>query len=193
MIYHNDAAAIHTHWQGQIDESLEAGEALLLEIGVSTSALNNLGALVALERLAAERFDVTSPLLAVGGDGVTWAAMLLSSAAAATAALSPAITPVYAGADQSTYLASLATLPGVSTHIRYRVTTGLPVGMHSLLMPASQPGVTPLGSALPLVLVAQAASNDETVRVVNTVDPDPWLQWLTLLMVVGLFIVALFI
>ncbi len=190
MIYHNDAAAIHTHWRSQIDERLEAGEALLIEVGVSTSVLNNLGALIALERLAAERVDVTSPWLFVGGDGVAWAAILMSTASGATTAHSPAITPFYAGADQPTYLASLATSADVSTNTQESTKTGLPVGMHSLFMPESQPGVAPFWSSLPFVLATQVqATNPESV----TVDQDGWLQWLTLLVVVGLLIVALFI
>jgi len=188
MSYRKDAAAIRTHWQSQIDESLEAGEALLLEVGVNTSVLHSLGALIALERLAAERVDVTSPLLLVGGDGVAWSAMLLTPAASTTTTLVPAIMPFYAGADPATYQASLATLSSVSTHARQHIATGLPLAMHSLLMPETQPGIAALWSSLPFVLVAQAASADAGVA-----ERDGWLQWLTLLVVVGLLIVALFI
>ncbi len=197
MIDRTDAAAIRTHWQGQIDESLEAGEALLLEMGVGHSVLTQLGALRALERLAAERVDVTAPLLVVGGDGVAWAATLLSSApvlptSSNATALAPAITPFYVGADQATYMASLATLPAVSTHTRQHMVTGLPVGMQSLLLPETQLGVAARWSSLPFALVAQAQAVGDAESA-DVDDQDAWLQWLTLLIVVGLLIVALFI
>ena len=89
-------------------------------------------------------------------------------------------------------MASLATLPAISTHTRQRMVTGLPVGMQSLLLPATQPGVAARWLSLPFALVAQAQVAGDTANTVLD-DQDAWLQWLTLLVVVGLLIVALFI
>lgn len=201
MIGRNDAATICAHWQVQIDESLEAGDALLIELGVSQRALPELPSLVALEALVAKRTDFAIPWLLAGGDGVIWMAALLSTAVGGGAAQSPAIIPLYGGADQATYIATLATLPGVARQLpdgsATSNATDLPIALHSLLLPTTQPGVAPRWLSLPFVLLEQAStsvSNGETVGGETvTASQDLWVQWLTLFTVIGLLIFSLFI
>lgn len=197
MIGPTDTAAIYAHWQAQIDESVEAGDALLVELGVSQRTLPDLPALLALETLAAKRTDFATPWLLVGGDGVSWLAALLSTGSEGIAAQSPAITPLYGGADRATYMAMVATLPDLARPLARDRATELPVALHSLLLPATQPGVAPHWLSLPFALLAQAQSsvyNRESMageRV--TAAQDLWLQWLTLFIVIALLIFSLFL
>ncbi|MBX3012865.1 MAG: hypothetical protein KF832_15225 [Caldilineaceae bacterium] len=180
-MYNQDRIAIKQHWQQQIDQSLEAGAAVLLEGGVGHQLVDGLPALVALEQLMDERTDVTNPWLLMGGDGIAWSFAMLQ------ASQLPALTPLYGGADQSTYLATLATLPDLATLSAGHRATGAPVGVHSWLQPAKQPGVTPSWSLLPLVLADRQAVNAPAATA------EAGLQWLALVVVVLLFISALFI
>jgi len=202
MIYRLDPATIYADWQQQIDESVEAGEALLIEFGVSDSVLRHLPALLALDRLAAERTDFAIPWLLAGGDGVTWMAALMSSASEGVVGQSPAMVPLYGGADWATYLATVATVPGASMYLRNRIVTGAPAGMHALVIPATQPGAGLRWLSLPFLLLVQAQSTSTGAAYGNegngnefytVATQDRWVQWLTLLTVVGLLIVALFV
>lgn len=179
-------------WQRQLDESLEAGETLWLEGGLSRRAVDHLSMLLALDRFARQRADVTMPGLVIGGDGVVWTAALQHDASERNVGLSPAVALLYSGADSATYMAALATLPGPSTHTRRQDATGLPAGMQAPLLPGSQPGAIPPWSSLPFILAEQAnaASNERS-------DTDEasllWLPWLTILAVIGLMLTALFV
>ncbi|MCE7985908.1 MAG: hypothetical protein DYG89_32420 [Caldilinea sp. CFX5] len=195
MLYQNDTTRIAQAWQGQLEESLEAGEMPWLEGGLSRQTIAHLPMLLALEQLARQRTDVTTPGLLLGGDGIGWTAALMSQAAAQTGGGSPALTLFYGGADQASYMALLATLPGPSAHTRQQRATGLPVGMQAQLLPTSQPGAIPPWSSLPFVLAEQAASHPHG----RAGDAEawlpwlPWLPWLTILVVIGLIITALFV
>ena len=190
MIVPHDRRAIRTAWQGQMSESLEAGEALTVELGVSSRVLDTMPALAALDALA-KHSDMITPWLLMGGDGVAWATGL--SIAAGQAA---ALELLYGGADVATYMATLATLPGPSAHTRHRRATGLPAGLQSYVLPESQPGVTPLWSSLPFVLRAQIQPS--TAAFAYTTAPvdlaqEQALPWLALLVVIGLIVSALFV
>jgi len=195
VLHHNNAAGVAQAWQAQLEESLEAGEMLWLESGLSRQTVAHLPMLPALAQLAHQRNDVTTPGLFLGGDGVLWTAALMSHAVERTSGVSPALTLHYGGADQASYLATLATLPAPSTHTRRQRTTSLPVGMQSPLLPTSQPGAPPPWSALPFILTEQAnAAGHECNERSNTDEASLlWLPWLTLLAVIGLLITALFV
>lgn len=192
MLDQNDTTKMAQAWQAQLAESLEAGEMLWLESGLSRQTVAHLPMLPALDQLAHQRNDVTTPGLFLGGDGVVWTAALMSQATERTRGDSPALTLHYGGADQATYLASMATLPAPSTHTRRQRTTGLPVGMQAPLLPTSQPGAPPTWSTLPLLLAEQAnaASQEHTSADEASL---PWLSWLTILVVISLLITALFV
>jgi hypothetical protein len=195
MIGSHDATTIYLDWQSQIDESMEAGAALLIEMGVTHRILPDLPALLALESLAARRTDFATPWLLVGGDGVTWMAALLSTTVEDEPTQSPAMTPLYGGADRATYMATMTTLPGVAHQTSYGGARDLPVPLHSLLIPASHPGVAPRWFSLPFVLLGQGESSasSEGVRSAPTGGEDLWVQWFSLLVVIGLVIFSLFI
>lgn len=190
MLYQNDADRVAHQWQGQLDESLEAGETFWLEGGLSPRTMDNLPALTALAALAHQRSDVTTPGFFVGGDGVLWTAALLSQTTSTAASSPPSLALLYGGADSATYMATLATLSAPSAHTRRRAATGLPVEMQGWLLPASQPGAVPLWSFLPFVLAPQATP--DTITATST-PGEAWLPWLTLLVVIGLIITALFV
>ena len=187
---HDEVATIARQWQRQLDESLEGGEALWLELGVSNRVLDNVQALTALQLLASQRSDVTTPGLFVGGDGVVWLTTCMSPALTANASAAPAMTLLYGGADRATYMATLATLPGPATHLRQTSLNGLPVSMQAWLWPSRQPGVTAPWSALPfrLAMPKSTASVHE-----EGADGDLGLAWLALVVVIGLVITALFL
>lgn len=190
MLYRNEAAAIAEQWQRQIDESLEGGEALWLELGVSNRLVDNVQALTALHVLAARRADVTTPGLFVGGDGVVWTATCMNPVVGAGTTPAPGMTLLYGGADRATYMATLATLPGAATHTRQSLLTGLPVGIRALLWPVSQPGSAPPWSALPFVMTTVSPplrAHDASA------GSEAWLPWLALVVVVALIITALFV
>lgn len=187
---HDEVATIAQQWQRQLDESLEGGEALWLELGVSNRVLDNVRALTALQLLASQRSDVTTPGLFVGGDGVVWLTTCMSPAVTVNATAAPAMTLLYGGADRATYMATLATLPGPATHLRQTLLNGLPVSMHSWLWPSSQPGATAQWSALPFRLTMPTSTAG--VHEEGT-DGDLGLSWLALVVVIGLVIAALFI
>lgn len=190
MLYRNETAAIAQQWQRQIEESLEGGEALWLELGVSNRLVDNVQALTALHALAARRADVTTPGLFVGGDGVVWTAICMNPAVGAGTTSAPGMTLLYGGADRATYMATLATLPGPATHTRQSLLTGLPAGIRALLWPVSQPGVAPQWSALPFVMTTPSrpiSAHDASA------SSEAWLPWLALVVVMGLIITALFV
>lgn len=186
----DEGVVIAKQWQRQIDESLEGGEALWLELGISNRVLDNAQALTALQTLAVQRTDVTTPGLFVGGDGVVWLTTCMNPAVTARTNSAPGMKLLYGGADRATYMATLATLPGSATHLRQTVLNGLPVGMHSWLWPSSQPGATAPWSALPfrLAMPTSTAGVPE-----EGADGDLGLSWLALVVVIGLVIAALFL
>ena len=190
MLYRNESAAITQQWQRQLEESLEGGEALWLELGVSNRLVDNVQALTALHDLAARRADVMTPGLFVGGDGVVWTATCMNPAVGAGTTPAPSMTLLYGGADRATYMATLATLPGAATHTRQSLLTGLPAGLRAWLWPISQPGVAPQWSALPFVMTTPSlpiSAHDASA------SSDAWLPWLALVVVMGLIITALFV
>ena len=190
MLYGNEAATIAQQWQRQIEESLEAGEAVWLEVGNSNRLVDQIQTLMALHTLAARRTDVMAPGLFVGGDGVVWAVMGLSPAVATGSTASPGIMLLYAGADRATYMATLATLSGSATHRQQSLLTGLPVGLLSWLWPVSQPGVMHQWSTLPFGLTSLKPSTSADDASANN---DVGLAWLALVVVIGLIITALFV
>lgn len=186
----DEVAAIAQQWQRQIDESLEGGETLWLELGVSNRVLDNIQALTALHLLATQRTDVTTPGLLVGGDGVVWLTTCMNPAVTSTVTATPGMTLLYGGADRATYMALLATLPGPAAHLRQRLLTGLPASLHSWLWPSSQPGATAQWSTLPFRLTTPLSSAG--VHGAAT-DGDLGLSWLVLIVVIGLVLAALFV
>lgn len=194
MLYQNNAASIAQAWQGQLDESLEAGETLWLEGGLSRRTVDHLPMLLALDHFARQRADLTTPALLIGGEGVVWTAALLSQATAPGVSPAPALTLLYGGADQAGYMAALATLPGPSTHTRRQDAIGLPVGMQAQLLPSSLPGAVPGWSSLPFLLAGQAITatvNDGGDKRAGAAEA--WLPWLTILVAIGSIITALFV
>jgi len=193
MSYHHDSRAIRTAWQAQMSESLEAGEALTLELGVGSRVLDNMPALVALDAFA-KHSALLTPWLLIGGDGVAWAAAMRT--AGSPVGQSAEFAPLYGGADVATYMATLATLPSPSAHTRRHRATGLPVGLHASLLPETQLGVKPLWSSMPFVMGAQSqpsAATPEPTTVPIDQAEEPMLPWLALLVVIGLIVSALFI
>lgn len=189
MLYQSNAANVAQAWQGQLEESLEAGEMLWLEGGLSRRTIDQLSMLLALDLFARQRVDVTTPGLFIGGDGVVWTAALLSGATERRTGSAPALTLRYGGADSAGYMAALAILPGPSAHARRQKVIGLPPGMQAPLLPINHPGLAPTWSSLPFVLTAQATTtgNDPAG------DTETWLPWLTILVVIGAIITALFV
>jgi hypothetical protein len=61
--------------------------------------------------------------------------------------------------------------------------------MQAHFLPASQPGAAPAWSALPFVLAEQSSSHDPK----EAGGGETWLPWLTILVVIGLIITALFV
>lgn len=189
MAYHNEAPAIAQQWQQQIEESLEAGESLWLELGVSQRVVDQVEALAALRTVADRRVDVTTPGLVVGGDGAMWAAACLSAAVGAAAKPAPGMMLLYGGADRATYMATLATLSTAGVQSQQRRLTGLPIGVHAWLWPDRHPGGAPRWAALPFVLPApKPPAADHAPN-----DPAMWFSWLALVVVIGLVITALFV
>jgi hypothetical protein len=189
VLYQNDETTVAQAWQAQVEESLEAGEMLWLEGSLSRRTVDRLPLLLALDLLARQRTDVTAPGLFLGGDGVVWTAALMRQAAEGTGRVSPTLTLSYGGADPVSYMAALATLPGPSAHTRRQGATGLPVGMQAQLLPTSQPGAPPPWSSLPFLLAEQATAAASDRAVVA----EAWLPWVTILVVIGLLLTALFI
>ena len=190
MVYRNEAALIAQQWQRQLDESLEGGEALWVELGVSNRLVDNVQALMALQALAARRADVTTPGLFVGGDGVVWTAACMNPAVGAGPTPVTGLTLLYGGADRATYMATLATLPGPTTHTRQSLLAGLPAGLSTWLWPVSQPGVASQWSTLPFVMTT---ASQPTRAHDDYASSDGWLPWLALLVAIGLIITALFV
>lgn len=187
---HDEIATIVQQWQRQLDESLEGGEALWLELGVSNRVLDNVQALTALQLLATQRSDVITPALLIGGDGVVWLTTCMSSTVTANATAASVMTLLYGGADRATYMATLATLPGPASPLRHTVLNRVPVGVHSWLWPSSQPGATAQWSTLPFRLTTPTLTAGVHG---GGNDGDLGLAWLVLVVVIGLVIAALFI
>jgi len=183
MFWNRHPMALPAAWQADLEAGLEAGQTPLLDLGISASPLGGLPALSALHQLAADRVDVTMPLIVVGGSDAGWPAALLLVTARPQRSSAAAI--AYAGADWSSYLASLTVLtPHAPLGSGRNAAT--PASMTPLFMPSGQADASLRAEVLPFALVEAIDSSGQL-----TALPDDWVTWGALGITVSLILLAL--
>ncbi len=187
------AGTVRAEWQTEIDHRLETGAVPVLIAGAPNALLPMATTLLAYQALAAQRRDITTPLIIAGGNGGGWLGLLLPGLSAGKDAQSPAPTVIYAGADTATYLATLALVAPMAEP------AAVPIGMTDDLAaqfaPRLQPGAPVAWEALPFVEVGEspgaplAAANGESL-----VDPlVDWVAWGAMVLAFCLVLSALLI
>lgn len=176
----------------------ESGNAPVLELGVSHILSDSTMSMLALQRWAAQRHDVTTPFIPAGGTGPGWIAAMLRPVPGYEERVAPEPTIVYAGANKAEYLASLNLLHAAAD----RSGTLAPAHMAipaSQFVPQSQPGKTVSWDSLPFVDLfgpvsfASAETAGDVDNGVQNASGDPvqdWLAWTGLLMAFFLVLLA---
>ncbi len=160
MLSNQTPDAIRSAWQADIDAHLEAGQTPMLHMGMAHQILDGAPGLLALQALAAARFDITAPVSLAGGSSPLWLAALMHGRPADHPDGSPDVRVLYAGADAATYMAS-RTLHAdgdgpLSRDAFLRPPAGLPSAMVGPFAPTAEPGVDAPGETLPFYTSARA-------------------------------------
>ena len=179
-----------------VDERLEAGQTPLLDLGAPPQPLTGLPALTALSRFAANRMDITAPVVITGGDGSLWVATLFHTLGEGSKLRPRSLRPLDAGADGATMSATIATQNEPLAHPPLRATQDSLAGLQRQMAPARQPAAALHNEALPFLLtypnidqltaqsVAQSAGRSTT---------ESWLANVGLALAFGLILIAILI
>jgi hypothetical protein len=180
-------ADILAAWQPEVEFAEEASAAPVLFCGGSAQVLDLAPALLAAEALAADRADLTAPLIPAGGPGPGWLDVLLLERPADAPLLSPEHAALYAGPDQATVLASgqAARTPG-----RFAPPVhDLGSGYDALLRPRLEPAAPPRLEALPFWLATLPAPVAPTP---GDATRRAWTAWAAVALALIMLVVALF-
>lgn len=183
-------AVIQGEWQTEIDRSLEAGQAPVLNLGENSQPLGTLPLLAALRAFVTQRADVTAPLILAGGDPGLWLALFMQARSPELLRRSPDPTVVFAGADLVTYLASQTTLQPEHLWETAQTPNATPAAMTPLFAPALPASVPPAWESLPFSLTAGASAQRSAHRAPVT-NTETWTGWLAIALALGLILSAL--
>lgn len=197
---------IHQDWQQATEIALEAGRPPLLELGMSRHLPASIPVVLTLAAWRATRTDPTQPVMVTGGVDALWPVpFCYLSETVKNEGDETACAPVqfvYGGANQATYLATLTTQAEQRLQAATFYAVDLPASMQPLVASHSQPHVYATWQTLPLTLLQEASLDAATYSSNATLQPaagklpaatDPWLVWLSLLIVVVLVLLALFV
>jgi len=187
MFRNASAGDILTHWQNEIEQRTEAGLNPILELGVSSLTTDSTAALFALQLLAEQRTDAARPIVATGGAGATWLAVLMQPAPPQGVS-APAM--LYTGPTLAEHMASVA-LMHAAVDAPAAGYAGDPVVPAAYFQPRSRPGFNALWETLPFIQtepVAHEASDSEALSADPTGD---WLAWAVLLLALFLVILSI--
>jgi hypothetical protein len=192
MYWNRSSAAVQEAWQNEIDSMFEGGLTPFLDVGATLRPWDGVDSLLALQRLASQRSDLTAPLITGGGDGIFWLNMLLLPLAS-HAARSPGITFLYVGADPATYMATLWLETRRETLLPAFL--GTPPVLRPFFAPHAAPGAIATWQALPFLvsgekhptLVSPGAEGSAGAQSANR----DWLAWGTILLAVAMVVFAL--
>lgn len=190
MVWNRSAAEITAAWQTEIETKLEAGATPLLVVGTSALALSGASTLLAYQQLAAERTDITSPLLIAGGSSALWLGLLL---APSTNRAAPLPTVVYGGPDLATYAASVMTLSSGTMAAPALVQTGTPPAVADFFAPRLAPALTVPWEALPFVETGESPRPALAGPMAISDPTGDWIAWGALLLALCLVLSALLI
>lgn len=155
MYWHRLASSVRDEWQIEIDHRLESGAAPVWIAGAPSALLPLATTILAYQSLAAQRSDITTPLVIAGGSGPGWLGLLLPSQPPRTDAHSPEPTLLYGGADTATYLATLALVTPLAEPAAPRL--GLTADLAAQFAPRLHPGAPLAWEALPFAEVGEHA------------------------------------
>ncbi|HHY55468.1 MAG TPA: hypothetical protein GYA08_08525 [Chloroflexi bacterium] len=168
---------IATTWRETLDLSLETGEAPVFTVDAPADALAGQAAILALGLLDAERKDLTTPWLAVGGLGPFWLAALWHPHPANAPARTPSIITAYTAPDIATHLAALTTWD-TRHSAYYRRPQQLPPWVQPEAAPETNPAAPSRWQSIPL---ARFSEHNER---------DGWLAWAGVVTAVALLLIA---
>ena len=208
MYWNRTVIDIVAAMQAEIETKLEMGGTPILLTGTPATTLDVAAMLLALQSATVQRTDLTRPLLLAGGGESGWLGLLLAPLPVANGPLPPEPRVLYGGADDATYLATLATLPATQATLP---TLAPPVGLAATLTPRLYPGAATAWEALPLLEVGEQpqalgsslVTNEQPATGLLAVGPlttdrlaDPlqeWIAWGVMLLALCLVLSALLV
>lgn len=160
MLSDRSSAVICSAWQADIEVHLEADQTPVLQLGMEHQLLNSASGLMALQGLAATRFDITAPVAVAGGASPLWLTALMHGRTGEQPDGSPDIHAIFAGADAGTYMASRTLYAGGYEPLRpdaiLRPPALLPPAMVHWLAPRSEVGANAPTETLAFYLSSRA-------------------------------------
>ncbi len=180
MIANRRITDIATEWQGDLDASIETGEAPAFDLGAGATILGGIPGILAMEMLDGARRDSARPVAAGGGAGLLWLSGLVHRRPSDMPPKSPAIVTAYTGPDPATHLAAMTTLDLRRSSFRRRP-ANLPPAMQPPFAPVSHPGAATAWESLPFWEAELPAD----------VHGDGWAAWTAVVVAVALILIAL--
>lgn len=197
MLARNDQAPVLHAWHSDLNDSIEAGIAPTIPLGMSDAALTALPSLSLLRDLAAQRTDMSVPTALAGGGSGAWLMALFINAesadgqppATADGASAERVSPPpvlsYAGADAATYMASAGILPRAPVGLQPVTDRGLPAGVRDAVAPALQPAAPVAWENVPFRLLETAGG------ATGLPAASPLMGWLAGILVIAMILGAL--
>ncbi len=193
MFWKRSTTHILAHWQSEIDNSLEIGQAPLFDLGYSNQTLENLQKLWPLQHLNTTRTDLLTPTIVLGGNNGQWVTLSLLAMGDDRRSDVSMLPIVFAGADLATRIATLTThgppprafWPASASQRQ----TGLPYQFAWLFAPKAQPDTIAPWETQPfqlLVTMQKLPPADDQL-----IDPHDWTAWTVFAFCIALILLAL--
>lgn len=216
MYANPNTRAVVRHWQALLDEDVEAGADSLLTIGGGNYAAPNAHALYAIQLLTERRDDPAQPLMAAGGSGAQWPALLFMPQPLHTRPAAAVPVVLYGGDDPATGMACLGVWVDGLAASPYSRNLRLHYLFDPLLHPHSTPGITTTWEMLPFVVGSSAQKGTEDAAAFSGLrddgvsgagvpdgaresqfsrldNSDDWIAWATLILALLLPLIAMIV
>lgn len=190
MYWNRSAAEIAAAWQAEIDNKLEVGATATLTAGAPNSTLASTITLLGQQRSTVQRNDIATPQLVAGGNSAMWLGLLFAARPTGNGFHAPPPTHIYGGADEATYLA-LVELASTKTKPVDNESLSIQSALNTHFMPRLQPGVATSWEMLPFVEMGEPSPPLAPIT-----PPDhqaDWIAWGSMLLTVGLIVLAILI
>lgn len=164
-------------WSESLDLSLETGESPLFDVDAVSSGLAGMTTVLATALLDAQRSDLTTPQILIGGVSPLWLAALWHSRPHNTPWRTPPTMVIYSAPDVATHLVARSTWDTRRSAFHHRP-GNLPSWVQSEAGPESNPGTPGRWDVAPLNQFSMAGSR------------DGWLAWVGVVSAIALLLIA---
>lgn len=168
---------IKNAWNESLDLSLETGESPLFGVDALSSGLAGMNAVLAMALLDAERSDLTTPQLLIGGVSPLWLAALWNSRADSAPLRTPPMTVIYSAPDVATHLAACTTW-NTRRSAFYHRPGNLPPWAQMEAGAESNPAMPGRWEAAPMSHLSMTGNR------------DGWLAWVGVVTAIALLLIA---